>query len=178
MGTVSCLLSSALLSIEFPPLVLNPGYPINKGTFGSSLLNGQGKDASPRCLLLGPERGETTSLYHYLSTHPGFKKAKNKEIHYFSSRFSKEVGWYARNFPTEDECQQAVTWEASVATSAAVRPHTRKECWFHLKIFSFPFPLLLPNSGRRSGRNKRRKRNRNTIMMTTNVCHFHADEIA
>ena len=94
--------------------------------------------------IIGARKGGTTSLYHYLSTHPGFKKAKNKEIHYFSSRFSKEVGWYARNFPTEDECQQAVTWEASVATSAAVRPHTRKECWFHLKIFSFPFPLLLP----------------------------------
>ena len=65
--------------------------------------------------IIGARKGGTTSLYHYLSTHPGFKKAKNKEIHYFSSRFSKEVGWYARNFPTKDECQQAVTGEASVS---------------------------------------------------------------
>jgi hypothetical protein len=53
----------------------------------------------PGFLIIGTQRGGTTSLYQYLSRHPDVRQPLNKEIHYFSNHYAKGLGWYRSHFP-------------------------------------------------------------------------------
>lgn len=59
----------------------------------------------PDLLIVGAKRGGTTSLWHYLSEHPGmlplFPRAeKRKGTYYFDENFSEGLRWYRSHFPT------------------------------------------------------------------------------
>ncbi len=55
----------------------------------------------PDFLIIGTQRGGTTSLYRYLERHPSIMPAvMNKGIHYFDTNFDKGSTWYRSNFPT------------------------------------------------------------------------------
>jgi len=57
----------------------------------------------PDFLIIGTQRGGTTSLYHYLEAHPGIAPATTKEIHFFDRRVNKGLVWYRGHFPTSIE---------------------------------------------------------------------------
>ncbi|MEO8955645.1 MAG: sulfotransferase domain-containing protein [Ktedonobacteraceae bacterium] len=57
----------------------------------------------PDFLVIGAQRGGTTSLYHYLQAHPCIGPASTKEVHYFDRRFNKSLTWYQGHFPTRVE---------------------------------------------------------------------------
>jgi Sulfotransferase domain len=86
----------------------------------------------PDFLLIGAQRGGTTSLYHYLQAHPCIKPATTKEIHFFDRRFHKGLTWYRGHFPTflekayaQEVCKHAfVIGEAS--PSYLFHPHVPK----------------------------------------------------
>src|SRR5690348_1015601 len=54
----------------------------------------------PDFLIIGTQRGGTTSLYHYLQAHPCIGPASTKEVHFFDMRFHKGLAWYRGHFPS------------------------------------------------------------------------------
>ena len=54
----------------------------------------------PDFLIIGGQRCGTSSLYYYLTEHPGITSAFTKEPHFFDEHFRKGTGWYRTQFPT------------------------------------------------------------------------------
>ena len=65
----------------------------------------------PTFLVIGAQRAGTTSLYNYLTAHPGIAAAATKEVHFFDVHYSKGPAWYEAQFPSRGEAQ--ITGEAS-----------------------------------------------------------------
>lgn len=53
----------------------------------------------PDFLIIGVQRGGTTSLYDYLTRHRRIAKAARKEVHFFDLNYSEGTGWYRSHFP-------------------------------------------------------------------------------
>ena len=60
----------------------------------------------PSFIIIGTQKGGTTSLFHYLSQHPQLVPSYRKEVHYFDGglkprrdNFSLGERWYRSNFP-------------------------------------------------------------------------------
>jgi hypothetical protein len=65
----------------------------------------------PDFIVLGTQRGGTTSLYHYLTEHPDIGPAFRKEVHFFERHYEKGLDWYLAHFPMRGEV--SVVGEAS-----------------------------------------------------------------
>ncbi|MEO8954889.1 MAG: sulfotransferase domain-containing protein [Ktedonobacteraceae bacterium] len=57
----------------------------------------------PDFLVIGTQRGGTTSLFHYLEEHPYIQAAVNKDLHFFDRKYNKGLAWYRGHFPTRIE---------------------------------------------------------------------------
>jgi Sulfotransferase domain len=57
----------------------------------------------PDFLIIGTQRGGTTSLYNYLMERPGVGPASVKELHFFDKKFHKGLLWYRAHFPTSPQ---------------------------------------------------------------------------
>ncbi|MGX4585824.1 sulfotransferase domain-containing protein [Paenibacillus chitinolyticus] len=66
----------------------------------------------PAFLIIGTQKGGTTSLYHDLTQHPGIKSAAVKEVHFFDEQYHFGYDWYKKNFPP-DLPEGSITGEAS-----------------------------------------------------------------
>lgn len=66
----------------------------------------------PDFLIIGTQKGGTTSLYHHLTHHPNIKAAAVKEVHYFDEQFGRGFDWYKRHFPSNLSAG-SITGEAS-----------------------------------------------------------------
>jgi hypothetical protein len=55
----------------------------------------------PDFIIIGTQKGGTTSLYDCLTQHPWVVPARVKEIRFFSRHFHKGPAWYRTNFPTQ-----------------------------------------------------------------------------
>jgi hypothetical protein len=67
----------------------------------------------PDFIIIGTQRGGTTSLYNYLSEHPRVAPARQKEIHYFSRQYDRGRDWYEAFFPRHRGLRGRITGEAS-----------------------------------------------------------------
>lgn len=67
----------------------------------------------PDFIIIGTQRGGTTSLYNYLSAHPKIAPARQKEVHYFSVNYEKGLDWYESFFPRTRGLRRRITGEAS-----------------------------------------------------------------
>jgi hypothetical protein len=58
---------------------------------------------TPDFLIIGAQKGGTTSLYYYLAQHPHVSPAVHKEVHFFEnpSRRGKGERWYRSFFPSK-----------------------------------------------------------------------------
>ncbi len=55
----------------------------------------------PDFIIIGTQRGGTTSLYNYLADHPSIGAASIKEIHFFdTAHFKQGRAWYRAHFPS------------------------------------------------------------------------------
>ena len=52
----------------------------------------------PDFLVLGTQKGGTTTLQRLLNQHPGVFLAPGKEVHYFSKHWEQSPAWYASHF--------------------------------------------------------------------------------
>jgi len=57
----------------------------------------------PDFLIIGVQRGGTTSLYNYLVQHPDVLPGLKKETHYFTLRYRPDLRSYREFFPTQAE---------------------------------------------------------------------------
>ena len=57
----------------------------------------------PDFLVIGTQRGGTTSLFHYLQAHSNVASSSIKEIHFFDRKYHKGLTWYRGHFPTKAE---------------------------------------------------------------------------
>jgi len=53
----------------------------------------------PAALIIGTQKGGTTSLFNYLVQHPKIRASFGKEIHYFDLNYDRGVKWYRGRFP-------------------------------------------------------------------------------
>jgi hypothetical protein len=67
----------------------------------------------PDFIIIGVQRGGTTSLFEYLSQHPEVATSTRKEVHYFDVSYAHGIDWYRDTFPLEDERKGKVVGEAS-----------------------------------------------------------------
>ena len=57
----------------------------------------------PDFIIIGTQRGGTTSLYRYLAAHPEIGQASRKEVHYFDRYYENGHDWYLAHFPERGE---------------------------------------------------------------------------
>lgn len=55
---------------------------------------------TPNFIIIGTQKGGTTSLYNYLIDHPSIAPIYVKEPHFFDIYFNKGLVWYRSHFPT------------------------------------------------------------------------------
>lgn len=65
----------------------------------------------PDFLIIGTQKGGTSSLFYTLKFHPQIKRPIKKEIHYFNTFFYKGINWYKAHFPLKSN--NYITGEAS-----------------------------------------------------------------
>src|ERR1700736_1276370 len=53
----------------------------------------------PDFIIIGAQKGGTTSLYLYLTEHPNIGGARMKEINFFDKNFQRGIWWYRAQFP-------------------------------------------------------------------------------
>jgi len=58
-----------------------------------------GRRALPAFIIVGAQRGGTSSLYSWLCTVPTVTPARRKELHYFDLRYGEGERWYRAHFP-------------------------------------------------------------------------------
>lgn len=59
-----------------------------------------GARVPPSLVIVGAQRGGTTSLYRALRQHPGFMgPLHRKGVHYFDAEFARGAAWYLGHFP-------------------------------------------------------------------------------
>jgi hypothetical protein len=56
------------------------------------------RHALPDFLIIGAQKGGTTSLASYLGAHPNVIPSKRKEVHFFDLNYEKGVDWYRSHF--------------------------------------------------------------------------------
>lgn len=67
----------------------------------------------PNFLIVGVQKGGTTSLYNYLIQHPHIAPASEKEVHFFDLNFHRGLDWYHAQFPRVADGKNLLTGEAS-----------------------------------------------------------------
>jgi hypothetical protein len=58
---------------------------------------------APDFIIIGTQRGGTTSMYRYLCEHPNVGAAFRKEVHFFDDYFDRGLDWYLAHFPRQGE---------------------------------------------------------------------------
>lgn len=71
--------------------------------------------ALPNFVILGVQKGGTTSLYRYICEHPQVEPALHKEVQYYTKHYDKGETWYRSNFPYQSQlkARHAITGEAT-----------------------------------------------------------------
>ena len=69
--------------------------------------------AKPDFLIIGTQRGGTTSLNHVLSKHADIRMSSRKEIHFFDKFFRNGAAWYESFFPDDDVTPKTRRGEAT-----------------------------------------------------------------
>ncbi len=68
----------------------------------------------PSVLIIGAQKGGTTSLFNYLVQHPDVRSPAGKEIHYFDLHYTRGLKWYRGCFPYAHQLRRGVlTLDAS-----------------------------------------------------------------
>ena len=82
--------------------------PSESPRFGDALANeshvpSPGKRAvtAPDFVIIGAQRGGTTSLHAYLGAHPQVETPATKELHFITDRHERGLDWYLGQFPAE-----------------------------------------------------------------------------
>ena len=67
----------------------------------------------PDFIIVGVQKGGTTSLFEYLAKHPQVIPSTIKEVHYFDKNYDKGLNWYLNFFPNRWACFRKKTGEST-----------------------------------------------------------------
>jgi tetratricopeptide (TPR) repeat protein len=67
----------------------------------------------PQFIIIGTQKGGTTSLYRYLEQHPQIVPAIRKEIYFWNYHHRRGLDWYLAHFPQLSSTENWMTGEAS-----------------------------------------------------------------
>ncbi len=67
----------------------------------------------PDYLIIGTQKGGTSSLRKYIEEHPDVAEPYKKEPHYFDNKYDKSINWYKRHFPFLNRFRNKISGEAS-----------------------------------------------------------------
>lgn len=56
---------------------------------------------NPDFIIIGAQKGGTSSLFYYLSQHSQLNLPKTKEIHFFDNNYHLGIDWYQNQFPSQ-----------------------------------------------------------------------------
>lgn len=79
-----------------------------RGRYESTIVYRQRRSterALPTFLIIGTQKGGTTSLHGYLAEHPDVGSSLIKEVQYFSLNAQRPLEWYRAHFPERDRYQ-------------------------------------------------------------------------
>ena len=68
---------------------------------------------NPDFIIIGVQKGGTTSLYRYLCEHPDIIPALKKEVHYYDKKIHLGSFWYKKHFPLKYIHSNKICGEAS-----------------------------------------------------------------
>ncbi len=85
----------------------------------------------PHFLIIGAQKCGTTSLYHYLATHPRIASGIDKEIHYFDRYYDKGLGWYEAHFAAVNQADKGPTGLLCFEATPCYlfHPHAPRRVW-------------------------------------------------
>lgn len=89
-------------------------YKWYNDTFGIRIIKNH-KHTIPDFIIIGVQKGGTTSLFQYLGQHPEILPPKEKELAYFAWNQSKGLNWYLKKFPKKTEKADRLTFEGTPA---------------------------------------------------------------
>ncbi len=67
----------------------------------------------PSVLIIGTQKGGTTSLFSYLVQHPDMLPSLRKEVHYFDFHYARGLRWYRGHFPYAHRLRRSLTLDAT-----------------------------------------------------------------
>jgi len=67
----------------------------------------------PDFLIIGVQKGGTSSIFYYLDQHPDIEMAQTKELHFFNLFYDRGMRWYRSFFPLKSK--NKLTGEATPA---------------------------------------------------------------
>ena len=82
---------------------------------------------APDFIIVGVQKGGTTSLFNDLKKHPNIKLKNNKEAHFFDRHYAKGISWYRVGFHLKTD--KRITGEA---TPSYIYPNVIKRIQAHL----------------------------------------------
>lgn len=56
----------------------------------------------PDFLIIGTQKGGTSSLARYLTQHPQVERSSRREVHFFDRHYAQGTAWYRSHFPVRD----------------------------------------------------------------------------
>ena len=64
-------------------------------------------------MIIGTQKGGTTSLQRYMEKHPQIVPSYKKEAHYFDNKYHKSISWYKRHFPLSNKFNGKICGDSS-----------------------------------------------------------------
>lgn len=88
----------------------------------------------PDFIIIGAQKGGTSSLCTYLFQHPQVLAARRKEIHFFDApEYAQGMSWYRAHFPLEKQRKQGAT--AAGAITGEASPYYMFHPHAHQRVF-------------------------------------------
>lgn len=69
--------------------------------------------AFPNFIIIGVQKGGTTTLFDLLRQHPSIKTSIFKEVHFYDFAYNKGINWYKSFFPLREKGKNLIYGEAS-----------------------------------------------------------------
>ena len=76
----------------------------------------------PNFIIIGVQKGGTTSLFRYLTKHPDVIPGYKKEVKFFDGNYQNGIDWYRYNFPLIKEMDTPHTQTGEASPSYVIHP--------------------------------------------------------
>jgi hypothetical protein len=76
----------------------------------------------PNFIIIGVQKGGTSSLYQYLTRHPKVLPGYKKEVKFFDGNYQRGLNWYRYNFPLAEQMSDPQTQTGEASPSYVFHP--------------------------------------------------------